>query len=83
VNEVAPKLLLAFKAMLAHGLTLEYINKGMITLIPKSRDHSKLGNWCPITLLGSIYKILAKKLTRRIQEFLPLVIKPNQTKPIL
>jgi hypothetical protein len=43
VNEVAPTLLLAFKAMLAWGLTLEYINKGMITLIPKSGDHSKLG----------------------------------------
>jgi hypothetical protein len=43
-NEVALTLLLAFKAMLAQGLNSEYINKGMITLIPKSRDHSKLGN---------------------------------------
>ncbi len=72
-------LILAFKAMLAQGLTSEYINKGMITLIPKSKDHSKLGNWHLITLLGSIYKILAKTLARRIQEFLPFVIKPNQT----
>jgi hypothetical protein len=79
VNEVAPTLLLAFKAMLARRLTSKYINKGMITLIPKSGDHSKLGNWCPITFLGSIYKILAKTLTRRIQEFLPLMIRPNQT----
>ncbi len=79
MNEVAPTLLLAFKAMLAHGLTLEYINKGMITLILKSGDHSKLGNWHPITLLGSIYKILAKTLAKRIQEFLPLVIRSNQT----
>jgi hypothetical protein len=79
VNEVAPTLLLAFKAMLAQGLTSEYINKGMITLILKLGDHSKLWNWLPITLLGSIYKILAKILARRIQEFLPLVIKPNQT----
>jgi hypothetical protein len=79
VNEVAPTLLLAFKAMLARGLTSKYINKGMITLIPKSGNHSKFGNWRPITLLGSIYKILAKTLTKRIQEFLPLVIRPNQT----
>ncbi len=79
VNEVALTLLLAFKAMLTWGLTSEYINKGMITLILKSRDHSKLGNWRPITLLGSIYKILAKTLARRIQEFLLLVIRPNQT----
>jgi hypothetical protein len=64
--------------MLAWGLTSEYINKGMITLIPKSGDHSKLGNWRPITLSGSIYKILAKILARRIQEFFPLMIKPSQ-----
>jgi hypothetical protein len=44
VNEVAPLLLLAFKVMLAQGLTLEYINKGMITLIANSGDHSKLRN---------------------------------------
>jgi len=50
----------------------------MITLIPKSGDHSKLRTWHPITLLGSIYKILAKTLARRIQEFFPLVIRPNQ-----
>jgi hypothetical protein len=79
VDEVTPTLLLAFKAMLAWGLTSKYINKGMITLISKSGDRSKLGNWCPITLLGSIYKILAKTLARRIQEFLPLVIRPNPT----
>jgi hypothetical protein len=35
VNEVAPTWLLAFKAMLARGLTSEHINEGMITLIPK------------------------------------------------
>jgi len=51
----------------------------MITLILKSGDHSKLGNWCLITLLWSIYKILTKTLARRIQEFLLLAIRPNQT----
>jgi hypothetical protein len=44
VNEVTPMLLLAFKAMLAWRLTSDFINKGMITLISKSGDHSKLGN---------------------------------------
>jgi hypothetical protein len=46
--------------MLNLGETSTQINKGIITLIPKSRDHSKLGNWHPITFLGSLYKILAK-----------------------
>lgn len=79
LKEVAPTFLLAFKAMLALGLTSDFINKGMITLISKSRDHSKLKNWRPITVFDSIYKILAKTLVRRIQVFLPLVIRPNQT----
>jgi len=77
VEETIPMLLLTFRAMLSQGLTLEFINKGMITLIPKFGDHSKLGNWRPITFLGSIYKILAKILARKIQVHLPFVIKPN------
>ncbi len=62
VNEVAPTLFHAFAAMLNAGSTSAHINKGMITLIPKSGDRARLNNWRPITLLGSIYKILAKTL---------------------
>jgi hypothetical protein len=75
VEMTTPTLLLAFQAMLSLGHTLKSIKKGTITLISKSGDHSKLGNWRPITLLGSISKILV----RRIQAHLPIVIRPNQT----
>jgi len=78
-TELAPTLLLAFKAMLNTGETLEQINRGTITLIPKSGDHSRIGNWRPITLLGSLYKILAKTLARRLQAHLPSIIRPSQT----
>jgi hypothetical protein len=78
VEEIAPTLFPAFRAMLSLGLTSNFINTRMITLIPKFGDHSKLGNWRPITLLGNIYKILAKILARKIQVHLPFVIKPNQ-----
>jgi hypothetical protein len=77
MEEIAPMLLLAFRAMLSLGLTLTFINKGMITLISKFGDHSKLGNWRPITLFGSIYKIFAKILVWKIQAHLLLVIRPN------
>jgi hypothetical protein len=79
VEEVAPTLLATFRAMLKQGKTFAHINRGMITLTPKSRDHYRLGNWRPITLLGSIYKILAKTLAGRLQAILPLIIRPNQT----
>jgi mannosylglycoprotein endo-beta-mannosidase len=72
-------LLKAYTAMLASGEASNYINRGLITLIPKMGDRSKLRNWRPITLLGSVYKILAKTLAERLQAFLPGVIRPNQT----
>jgi hypothetical protein len=78
-EEISLTLLRAFSAMLRNGETSESFNKGLITLIPKLGDHAKLGNWCPITLLGSLYKILAKILARRLQVFLPNVIRPGQT----
>ncbi len=65
-EEISPTLLQAFSAMLRRGETSEWTNKGLITLIPKSEDHAKIGNWRPIKLLGSLYKILAKTLARRL-----------------
>jgi mannosylglycoprotein endo-beta-mannosidase len=78
-QEIAPDLLQTFTTLLSEGETSAYINKGVITLIPKSGDHARLNNWRPITLFGSIYKILAKVLARRLQAVLPNIIRPNQT----
>jgi hypothetical protein len=78
-DEVALTLLQAFTAMLREGATSVHINKGLITLIPKSGDRAKLSNWRPITLLGSIYKVLAKTFVGRIQATFPEIIRPNQT----
>ncbi len=44
MDEISPTLLQAFSTMLRNRETFEMINKGLITLIPKSRDHAKLGN---------------------------------------
>jgi hypothetical protein len=78
-DEVAPTLLSAFTAMLNVEATSVSINKGMIALIPKTGDRARLNNWRPITLLGSIYKILAKALAGRLQPALTHIIRPNQT----
>jgi mannosylglycoprotein endo-beta-mannosidase len=78
-EETVPILLQAFTAMLYNGRTSAEINKGVITLIPKSGDKAKLSNWRPITLLGSTYKVLAKKLAGRIKAALTHIIWPNQT----
>jgi hypothetical protein len=65
--------------MLRSGATSASINKGLITLIPKTGDRARFSNWRPITLLGSIYKVLAKTLAERIQSALIHIIRPNQT----
>ncbi len=67
VDEVMPTLLKAFTMMLRVGATSAYINKGVITFIPKTGDQAMLNNWRPITLLGNIYKVLVKTLAGRIQ----------------
>jgi len=76
-KEIAPDLLQTFMAMLSKGETSAYINKGVITLIPKSEDHARLNNWRPITLLGSVHKILAKVFAGRLQAVLSNIIRSN------
>jgi hypothetical protein len=43
-QEIASDLHQAFTTMLNEGETFEFINKGIITLIPKSGDHAHLNN---------------------------------------
>ena len=53
----------------------EAILEGLIFLIPKDGGNlNELKHWCPITLLNSIYKILAKALSLRLQLMLEALI---------
>jgi hypothetical protein len=54
LNETSLALLEATKAMLEACQFSKFFNKGLIVLIPKSRNRSLIGNWKPITLLGSV-----------------------------
>jgi hypothetical protein len=79
VEKVALTLLEAFTAMLNTKKTSASINKGLITLIPKTGDRARLNNWRPITLLGSTYTVLAKTSAGKVQLALTHIIKANQT----
>ena len=50
-----------------------------ISLIPKTKEKTKLDNWRPISLLCVDFKILAKILTNRIKPVLNRIINPYQT----
>jgi len=53
-------------------------NASFIALIPKVRDPSTLEQYRPISLVGAVYKIIAKVLAERIKKVLPTVIDESQ-----
>jgi len=54
-------------------------NASFFALIPKVRDPSKLEQYKPISLVGAMYKIIAKVLADRIKRVLPSVIDESQS----
>ncbi|XP_028117458.1 uncharacterized protein LOC114315090 [Camellia sinensis] len=55
------------------------INSSFITLIPKNENPVELGNYRPISLVGSIYKILSKVLAHRQKKVILEVIGDTQS----
>ncbi|CAJ2652400.1 unnamed protein product [Trifolium pratense] len=55
------------------------INSTFITLIPKTDSPQRLSDFRPISLVGSLYKILAKVLANRLRQVIGSVISESQT----
>ena len=71
--------LYAFNSMLIKGhLTYNFSNVG-IRLIPKKDDTSKIGNWRPISLLSTTYKIVSGAITERLNSVIDSVLSVEQT----
>ncbi|KAE8675999.1 Myosin-15 [Hibiscus syriacus] len=54
------------------------INHTFITLIPKGSNIGSLDDYRPISLVGGVYKILSKCLSRRIRSCIRDIISPSQ-----
>ena len=54
-------------------------NASFVALVPKVRDPVKLEQYRPISLVGAMYKIIAKVLAERIKNVLPYVIDKSQS----
>jgi len=55
------------------------VNITWVTLIPKKKDAVDIMDFRPISMVGSIYKVIAKILSRRLRDVMPDLIGETQT----
>jgi len=58
---------------------LKYLNKTHIALIPKIQGPETIGNYRPISLCNTVYKIITKIIVARLRPHLDKLISPHQT----
>ncbi|XP_028104944.1 uncharacterized protein LOC114303962 [Camellia sinensis] len=63
----------------SQGKIVSGLNSSFITLIPKREEPCELSDFRPISLVNSVYKILAKVLSKRLKRVLPEIISEAQT----
>ena len=61
------------------GKLVSSLNSTFITLIPKKEKAVTLSEFRPISLVGSVYKILSKVLPSRLKKVMPMVIEDSQS----
>ena len=57
----------------------DYLNKTLIVLIPKIQGPESIGNYRPISLCNSVYKIISKVIVNRLRPHLENIVSPFQT----
>ena len=70
--------LAVFKEFYHHSKFEKSLNATFIALIPKKNDASNIRDFRPISLVGSLYKILSKVLANRLKQVLDQPISESQ-----
>ncbi|XP_028085089.1 uncharacterized protein LOC114286192 [Camellia sinensis] len=68
-----------FNEFYDNGRLAKGINSSFTTLIPKKDCPEGISDYRPISLIGSIYKILSKVLASRLKKVPPRIIRDSQT----
>ena len=76
---IGPDLTQIYNYAYDHGQLSLSQRRGVISLLFKKGDWTKLQNWRPITLLNTDYKILTKALSNRLKNTLSSIIHTDQT----
>lgn len=63
----------------ASGNLTPGLNSSFITLVPKKEKALSLNDFRPISLIGSVYKILSKVLTNRLKLVMPSIVGDSQS----
>ncbi len=79
-DTVKYKICEGFLDIVTTGILPQQLGEGLIFLIPKGGEQSdEIQKWRPITLLNTIYKLLAKTISLRLQPTLPQLLHVSQT----
>ena len=70
--------LAVFEEFYLHSMFEKSLNATFLALVPKKNGASNIRDFRPISLVGSVYKILAKVLTNRLKEVLDQLISESQ-----
>uniref|UniRef100_A0A2N9FZT4 Reverse transcriptase domain-containing protein n=1 Tax=Fagus sylvatica TaxID=28930 RepID=A0A2N9FZT4_FAGSY len=67
-----------FEEVYEHGTFAHSLNATFVALIPKTRNASNIRDFHPISLIGSVYKILAKILANWLKRVLDDLVSESQ-----
>ena len=70
--------LAVFEEFYLHSKFEKSLNATFLALVPKKNGASNIRDFRPISLAGSVYKILAKVLANRLKEVLDQLISESQ-----
>ncbi|KAJ8391034.1 hypothetical protein AAFF_G00096550 [Aldrovandia affinis] len=76
---LGPDLLEVYRTLLKGGALSASMQKGVLVLLHKGGDRAELGNWRPLTLLTTDYKVLAKVATARLRRVMGGLVSQDQT----
>ena len=67
-----------FQVFYKKGQFEKSLNAAFISLIPKKLDAMEVKDFCPISLIGGVYKIISKVFANRLKEVVGDVISESQ-----
>ena len=66
-----------FKEFYEQNVFLKSLNNTFLVLLPKKGGAKDLEDFRPISLLGGLYKLLAKVLANRLKKVIGKVVSPD------